>query len=149
MRFPERRRHVRIVTLRNFGYLSIVLLIVFAVVTVRSEMRGRHMNEYGRLLDRQLEREVPKQKPVEVVQESETEPAPVSAPAPPAQPMYIEEPGQTIDASTGTPMMTTVQQPMPARSRDSRVAIVGGPEGVAIVQQTERRPVLAGGFGRP
>lgn len=148
MRFPERRRHVRVVTLRNFGYLSIALLIVFAVVTVRSEMRGRHMNEYGRLLDRQLEREVPQQKPVEVVQESATEPAPVPAPAP-AQPMYIEETGQTIDASTVTPILTTVQQPMPARSRDSRVAIVGGPEGVAIVQQTERRPVLSGGFGRP
>ena len=145
MRFPERRQHVRIVTLRNFGYLSIALLIVFAVVTVRSEMRGRHMNEYGRLLDRQLEREVPQPKPVEVVEESETAPAPAA----PAQPMYIEEPGLTTEASTVTPMLTTVQQPMPARSRDSRVAIVGGPEGVAIVQQTQRRPVLSGGFGRP
>src|SRR5688572_6878527 len=52
--------------------------------TIRSEMRSRHMNDYGRLLGRQIEREVPQQKPVDVVEESE--PAPASATVP-AQPM--------------------------------------------------------------
>jgi hypothetical protein len=31
---------------------------------------------------------------------------------------------------------------------DSRVTIVGGPEGVTVVRETRRKPVLSGGFGR-
>jgi len=54
MLFPERRRHFRIVTLRNFGWLTIAMLIAFAAITIQSEMRGRHPHDYGRLLDKQM-----------------------------------------------------------------------------------------------
>jgi len=137
---PERRRHFRLVTVRNFGWLTIAGLITFGAITVRSEMRGRNMTNYGRLLDRQVEVEAPQPKPAEVVEEAQT----AREVSPPAQPMYIEEPFETTQM-TAVPSVVTDVRPRPG---DSRVAIVGGPEGVAIVQQTRKRPVLKGGFGR-
>lgn len=138
--FPERRQHVRIVTIRNFGWLTIALAVAFGAITIRSEMRGRHMANYGRLLNRQIEAEVPGSKPVEVVEESEP------AQAAPPQTMYVEP--YELTPPSAEPVTPIVSQALPARARESRVAIVGGPEGVAIVQPTEKRPVLSGGFGR-
>jgi hypothetical protein len=45
------------------------------------------------------------------------------------------------------PTMYTTQAVVP-RAHDSRVAIVGGAEGVTVVQKTQKRPLLKGGFGR-
>lgn len=136
---PERRRHFRLVTVRNFGWLTIAGLIAFGAITVRSEMRGRNMDNYGRLLDRQIKVEAPQPKPVDVVEEAQT----AREVPPPAQAMYIE-PYETTQMTAVPPVVTDVRP----RPGDSRVAIVGGPEGVAIVQQTRKRPVLKGGFGR-
>src|SRR4051812_21290598 len=71
MLFPERRRRVRIVTLRNFGWLTIAMLIAFGAITVRSEWSGRNAHDYGRLLDRQIKRDVPQPKAIETVGEAD------------------------------------------------------------------------------
>ena len=146
-KFPERRRHIRIVTIRNFGYCTIAFLLVFAAVTIRSEMRGRHMNEYGRLLGKQIEREIPQPKPVAVVEEAASpvqEEAPsysyASSPPPMTDSTYSVEPVEPV---------TTQILPPSSRSSEGDIAIVGGPEGVSVVRQARRRPVLSGGFGRP
>jgi len=133
MMAPERRRHMRIVTLRNFGWLTIALLIAFAAMTIQSEMRGRHSHDYGRLVRRQIVNEAPSKRPVEVVREE--------APAVQArdQAMYVEP------VEPAAAPIPTQQIVIPTRG-DARVAIVGGPEGVTIVKPARRR--LAGGFGR-
>lgn len=128
-------------TLRNFGWLTITMLIVFAIVTVRSEMRGRHLNDYGRLLGHQMDAKV-ETKPVEVVEETPQAEASVSS-EPPSQPMMIVP----VDQPPLSEAPALASQLPPAR--DEKVAIVGGPEGVTIVKQAPRRPVLSGGFGRP
>ena len=139
MLFPERRRHVRIVTLRNFGWLTIVMLIAFAAITVRSELRGRNGRDYGRLLERQITAGMPQPKPVETVGEAE----PPIADHTPAMTVLPVEPAP--QQQTMIPTEITPQY----RGGESRVAIVGGSEGVTIVQQTQRKPLLKGGFGRP
>jgi len=141
MMLPERRQHVRIVTLRNFGWLTLALAIAFVVVSFRSELRGRHMNDYGRLTRHQYTPPDVEHRPVEVIEES----AP-SEPLKPAQEMVVVP----VDQPPQMPAAVTSQviPAMPAPGDGSRVTIVGGPEGVAIVKQPRRRPQLRGGFGR-
>lgn len=136
MKNPERRQRVRIVTLRNFAWFTLVSLLAFAAISLRSELRGRHMHDYGRLIDRQIDAKV-ERKPVEVINES----TPV--------PQTRSEPMELVSLDTPTPPPVAVSSasvaPVPGASR---VAIVGGPEGVKMVQETARRPRLRGGFGR-
>jgi hypothetical protein len=54
-----------------------------------------------------------------------------------------EEPVLVEEIGTSPPMARPT-----GASDESRLVIVGGPEGVEVVQQTRRRPVLSGGFGR-
>ncbi len=134
--YPERRQHIRIVTMRNFAWFTMVFLLVFAGISLRSELRGRHMHDYGRLTARQIVREPVEQKPVEVVNEGAA-----SAPVQSLVPQMVTEQSTMI-----TPVQPPVMQPPRG---DGRVAIVGGPEGVTIVRQDRPRPMLRGGFGRP
>ena len=129
---------MRIVTLRNFGWLSLAMLIAFAAISIRSELRGRHMHDYGRLVDHQINTDV-ERKPVEVVEEN----APV-APQTPTEPMIVVPAGGVMQQ----PPPVYSSQVVPPVRGDSGVAIVGGPEGVTVVQKTPKRPLLRGGFGR-
>jgi len=146
---PERRQHVRIVTLRNFGWLAIAALVAFGAITVRSEMRGRHMHDYGRLYDGQLTRDAAKKEPVEVVNEAEAAaPSPqIADQTPAAEPMLVL-PVDPASAAIEPQQATIISPAVVPRARESRVAIVGGADGVTVVQQTRKRPLLAGGFGR-
>lgn len=137
--YPERRQHIRIVTLRNFAWFTMAFLLVFAAISLRSELRGRHMHDYGRLTPRQVVQEKIEQQPVEVVNEAAPS-APVQSLTPPQ--MTIAEQSTIV-----TPVAPATMQ-LPARG-NARVAIVGGPEGVTIARQDRPRPVLRGGFGRP
>ena len=149
---PERRQSMRIVTLRNFGWFSIALLVAFGAITIRSEMRGRHMHDYGRLYGRQLTRDVVKKEPVEVVTEAQAAAVPAIADQTPVvQPMLVlpaDPLDGTIAAEPQQVQATVISPSVAPRARASRVAIVGGAEGVTVVQQTHKRPLLAGGFGR-
>jgi hypothetical protein len=138
--YPERRQHIRIVTLRNFAWCTMVFLLVFAAISLRSELRGRHMHDYGRLTPRQVVQEKVEQQPVEVVSEAAPS-APVQSLAPQ---MTIAEQSTIVT----TPTVAPAAMQAPVRG-DARVAIVGGPEGVSIVRQERPRPMLRGGFGRP
>ena len=136
---PERRQHVRIVTLRNFGWLTLALAIVFIAISFRSELRGRHMNDYGRLTRHQYTPPDVEHQPVEVIEEGAS-PEPLK----PAQEMVVVP----VDQPPQTQMPAYTAQAVPAPADGSRVTIVGGPEGVTIVKQPRRRPQLRGGFGR-
>lgn len=143
--FIERRRHKRILTWRNTAKLSAVVLIAFVAISIRSELRGTKTREYGRIMNHQLEQNVPQTPRVEVVREETPYVADQSAPDPTlVEPMQREQ--WLYDSDAG--LQTAPAQTITARVGDADVAIVGGPEGVQVVRQQRRKPVLSGGFGR-
>lgn len=146
----DRRQHKRYLTLRNFGYALIAALVVFLGITIRSEMRGTAPANYGRLVERELPPKVEQKQPLEVVREAT--PA-VTNEQTHADPMLMEPMAREQwlrDQSTAEPVVVDVPHRAAAAlaTGDTDVAIVGGPEGVKIVQRERRRPTLTGGFGR-
>jgi hypothetical protein len=148
----DRRQHKRYLTLRNAAKAFVVCAVVFLAITIRSEMQPRHADGFGRL----LQKEMPKveAKPVEVVHEA---PPPVSdhtaadpmlvAPAAREQWLYDDQQQPTNAASLQPVPSNTATVTAPVEG-DSRFAIVGGAEGETLVEQTQHRRVLRGGFGR-
>lgn len=147
----DRRQHKRYLTLKNVGIAAGTLFVLFVIVTLRSEMRGTGPAYYGRLYERELpkvEQKLPA--PVEVVSEQASTPV---DDATHADPMLVAPAArsQWLQDDPATPTVDAVALPRAqasVASGETRVAIVGDGNGVAIVQQQRKRPVLAGGFGR-
>ena len=141
----DRRQHKRYLTLRNFGWSLLAAMILFLGITIRSEMRGTGPSNYGRLVERELPQV--EQKPVEVVRE-----APIATEQTHADPTLIEPMAreQWLRAQDTQPVVVDIPHRAAAAvaTGETDVAIVGGPEGVKIVQREKRKPVLSGGFGR-
>ncbi|HEV8435505.1 MAG TPA: hypothetical protein VGR95_19000 [Thermoanaerobaculia bacterium] len=55
---PERRKHIRILTLKNFWRAALVCVLALAAANVISEFRAPHHGEYGRLTIRATPRPV-------------------------------------------------------------------------------------------
>lgn len=142
----DRRQGKRYLTLKNFGYATIAAVVIFVGISIRSEMRGTGPANYGRLVDR----EMPKveQKQMEVVRETPT----VDTEQTHADPMLIEPMAreQWLHDQSAAAAVADVPQRAAASmaAGETDVVIVGGPEGVKIVQRERRQPVLKGGFGR-
>jgi hypothetical protein len=64
----DRRKHKRILTLKNFGIFVAVLVVAFVAISIRSEMRSLRPGDYGRLFRREVPPPV-EPKPMEVVSE--------------------------------------------------------------------------------
>lgn len=145
--FPERRQRKRFLTLKNFRNAVIVLLVLFTIVSIRSELRRPDGSGYGRLVERELAPPV-EPKPVEVV-ETAGDAVPDATHADPllVEPMVREQWIRPEDDFAVVPVGDSRAEAALAAGQ-TEVAIVGGPEGVAVVQQERRRPTLAGGFGR-
>lgn len=145
--FPERRQRRRYLTLKNFRNAAIVLLVLFTIVSIRSELRRPDGTGYGRLVERELAPPV-EPKPVEVVETAgETVPDATHADPMLVEPMVREQWIRPEDEFAVVPAGNSRAEASVAAGH-TEVAIVGGPDGVAVVQQERRRPVLAGGFGR-
>lgn len=140
----DRRQRRRYLTLKNFGYAVLAAGVVFVGISIRSEMRGTGPANYGRLVAREIP-PVEQKKPVEVVTETPT----VDQDQTHADPMLVQR-EQWLEARTTTPAVVDVPPRAAASmaSGETDVVIVGGPEGVKIVQRERRRPTLTGGFGR-
>ena len=144
----DRRQRKRYLTLKNFGLGMLVLTVLFIIISIRSEMRGRTPGEFGRLLGREMATDI-NQKPVEVVREA---PLPVDD-STHADPLLVEPAARAQwlegDATTTVAVVPVVVPTQTVRSSASEVAVVGGPEGVNVVRKEARpKPVLSGGFGR-
>lgn len=145
---PDRRHRKRIVTLKNFRNLMFVAIGLFAVVSVYSELRPQKDGDYGRLFARKVRSQEIEVKSPEVV----TEAAPVDDAISPdpfsvnaaAREQILRGEAEPLVPQTATDQTAVV----PQRSESGRIAIVGGAEGVAVVQKDEKAPVLGGGFGR-
>jgi len=147
----DRRQRKRYLTLKNFGYATLAAVVAFVGISIRSELRSPDPNYYSPLYQRVLPKVEQKKPPMEVVRET-AQPVPDQDHADPmlVAPMVRE---QWLHADTGASTATMLPSG-PSRAEaavatgDTRVAIVGSSDGVAIVQQTRRKPVLSGGFGR-
>ena len=143
--YPERRKHVRILTIRNFGGALLVLLIALATANLISEMRAPRRGEYGRLTLHSAPVTL-KQPPVvtesEVVDEMPSGPStsllsetPAAPPAQQPATLSAESPGEA-----GAPASGVVGHD---------VTIVGGPGGVHVHSlQHAAAPKLSGGIFR-
>lgn len=146
----DRRQGKRYLTVRNVFFTGVAVVVAFAAITLRSEMEPKNRETFGDLVRRQLPAEI-ETKPVEVV----TEAAPAIVDETAADPMLVAPAAREQwlhDSATTTitpePAIAPVMTADVRGGSESRVAIVGGPEGVAVVQQRQRRPTLKGGFGR-
>jgi hypothetical protein len=129
----------------------VAFLVLFAVISIRSELRGTSA-DYGRLMQRELPPVVQPARPVEVVTEAAPAPVPEATHADPMllAPMARE---QWLHDNPNAAASVTTAEVMPraevsVATGETRVAIVGGTEGVNVVKRDRRQPVLAGGFGR-
>lgn len=143
----DRRQRKRYFTLRNFAILMGVVVLAFIVISTWSEVRGTAPGDYGQLWRQQVPSEV-EQRPVEIV----TETPPAVRDATGADPMLLEPAVRSQWLTEERERATTMAVPPVAAAAVPRgagdVAIVGGPDGVALVQRERRRPELSGGFGR-
>jgi hypothetical protein len=145
----DRRQRKRFLTVRNFGYALIAALVLFLGITIRSEMRGIRPATFGRLVESGLPQVEQKTHAVEVVRESPT----VATEQTHADPTLMDPMAREQwlrDQTTAGPVAVDLPHRAAAAlaSGETDVAIVGGPEGVKIVQRERRKPVLSGGFGR-
>jgi hypothetical protein len=144
----DRRQRKRYLTLKNAGYAAIAAGVIFVGISIRSEMRGTTPANYGRLVAKEMPHV--EQKPLEVVTEAPI----VDQEQTHADPMLIHANarGQLLQAQIPTPAPAVVAVPPRVAAAmatgETDVVIVGGPEGVKIVQRERRRPTLTGGFGR-
>jgi hypothetical protein len=142
----DRRRGRRYLTLKNLAIAAAVMVVSFVAISIRSEMRGSGPANYGRLVERQMPKVV-EQKQLEVVHEAQVVDQELTHADPMAiQPMIRE---QYLHAQTPAPAVDLPQRTEASLvSGETDVAVVGGPEGVQVVQRERRRPLLKGGFGR-
>jgi len=141
----DRRQHKRYLTLRNLAIASAVAFVAFVAVSIYSEVRRPAPNDYGRLA-RKLPDPPAATRTVEVVKESGSIADESAADPTLVQPMARAQwlGDETTSAGVIEPAPATVS----TFQRGDDVVVVGGPEGVAIVNQKRRKPVLSGGFGR-
>jgi hypothetical protein len=120
----ERRKHRRIVTLKNFGRFTLVALLALAAMNVVSEHRAPREHEYA--------------PPVQQ--------APfVSTPAPEVIHEAPVIPSVARDLGGGAAPQPPAQIPRYARDDNGTIAIAGDESGITITTPTHR---LRGGFFR-
>lgn len=151
----DRREHVRILTLRNFGWALLVVVVAFAGIDVVSHMRVPRSEDFGRLFQRHIGAEpVVARRVPEVVTE---EPVPDQTAADPLLLEPAERSQYLVTTTIAPPTQTTSSAPppaslepiTPARAPGDRVAIVGDSTGVSIATPAkDNRPKLSGGIFR-
>jgi hypothetical protein len=149
----DRRKRRRILTLKNFAIALIAFVVIFAGISIRSELRGTNA-DYGRLMERELPPAATADKPVEVVTEAAPQPVPDATHADPmllapaAREQWLHGDPNDPNAPVATTAEILPRAETSVVTGETRVAIVGGTEGVTVVKRERRQPVLAGGFGR-
>lgn len=147
----ERRKHRRIVTLKNFAWLMIALLVIFAGLSIDRSVRGEN-GTFGRIMDGQIAtNDDIRPKPQVVIE------APPVADQKVADPMLLAPMAREQEFLSTAPVtpppapVAAAQMAAPVETRGSGVSIVGGADGVTLVRNGEaKKPVLAGGvFKQP
>src|SRR3954451_9224396 len=135
-RQPERRQHVRILTLKNFGVAVVIIVVILVGANLFSEARRTMSGSYGALFGHELRKTEPVvAHKVEVVTE-----APAVPDRDTADPLLLApaaREAQYLTPNAGAPVAVAAvapraPQPEPKADR-GRVGIVGDENGVAVV----------------
>lgn len=141
-------------TLRNFGWMVVAIVIALALINVASELRAPRAGDYGRLFTKRVVDEDKNVHPAPaVVHEAEVPDQDRVDPmliAPAARTEYLgTSPAATMPIAAPPAMATT----SPARhtlADHSKIEIVGSGDGVRIeARTTAAAPKLSGGIFRP
>ena len=138
----ERRKHRRIVTLRNFGWLLVVVLVVFIGLSFDLTAHRAPRTGYGRILDREIEKKEELHPQPQIVTEAKPVPDQTGA-----DPLLLAPAAREQEFLTTEPVRPVAASTMEARG--SGVNIVGDSGGVTIVRNGDaavKRPVLSGGI---
>jgi hypothetical protein len=150
---PERRRGVRIVTLKNFGAFILIAVGLFAAVELVERARRPAPGDYGRVIGKQLPQAVSATRAPEVVTEGEITDQTAVDPmlvAPAARSQYLGSP--ELPKPPLARSAAAEKPAVPAVSRDAYgVAIGGEVQGVTVVvgKSATPMPQLAGGIFKP
>jgi hypothetical protein len=147
----DRRGRKRVLTLKNFGYAAIALVVIFVALTIQSSLRHSKGDGYGRLFGTQVsgQPDVVPQK-VDIVREApvpeETSADPLLI-APAAREQYLGVNSSNMPQPQPV-VSSSVMPSQPVQTQTGAVSIVGGPEGVSVTKQAPQRPTLSGGIFR-
>jgi hypothetical protein len=153
----DRRRGRRILTIRNFGIVLAVSAVLFALLTVTSELRRPKAGEYGRLVAREVPNAPIQPQTREIVAEA---PVPDETAADPtlitsqARAQYLGVEQVPVQPAAALPPVPMPGQDFPSREpllarEHGKVTIVGDSTGVALVTQTTGpEHKLTGGYFR-
>jgi hypothetical protein len=131
---PERRSGIRILTLKNAGWLALALTVLFVIFSMYMERRSRGASNYGRLYDSRINATRPAAPPVqrEVVTEAPEPRIPVVRRDVLLDRREEASPDLATSADTTTAATPAVRQPVRLRRDGDRVVISGGAEGVRV-----------------
>jgi hypothetical protein len=136
----DRRKHVRILTIRNFLAATAVVIVVLVTFHVVSAIRAPR-DGYGRLLAHESPDEITPKPPLPVVHEApvpDTDRADATLMPAMARAQYLGAP---------QPAPATPKPPALVPSDQSRVQVVGGASGVTITSAAgAAMPKLKGGI---
>ena len=148
---PERRRRARVLTLKNLGLVTAVVVVVFIVISIRSEFRDTTTGRYGRLYGKEVAKVTPLSQQQEVVTEA---PAPAVAEQNFADPTLVQSARRAaylgtepVQLKAETIAVTAVPAPIKVVP-GQELSITGGPEGLTVATNPKQKPVLGGGFGQ-
>jgi len=139
----DRRKHRRILTLKNFRKVALGVAIFFLGVTIQSDLRHSNSSDYGRLFGKQVSGQTAvAAKKVDVVRET---PVPdQTAVDPLLLSAAVREQYLGVNAEPALSRFAPAGEPAPLG-----VATVNGPNGVTIVRgEAQKRPTLSGGIFR-
>ncbi len=146
----ERRKHRRIITLKNFGRLLIVMILLFAVLSIDFSGRRGMPGQYGRIVSNEIPRHEAIEPHPQVVTEAPVTDQTAADPLLLAPAAREQEFLSTTTWRTDNPICPGRQDcpPSTIETRGSGVNIVGDSGGVNIVRAGEhaKQPVLAGGI---
>lgn len=147
----DRRQRRRILTLKNFRNAALVLVAIYVGIMIEEHFRApKNTTEYGRLS--RVESATAVARKPDVIREGAPIPDANSADpmlvAPAAREQLLRADSNVPTATVTTAQVIAVPEPLPGRDAAGHLVVVGGPEGVTIVQKRGGRPVLGGGFGK-
>ena len=128
---PERRSGVRILTLKNAGWLALSVTVLFFLFSAYMERRSRGTEGFGRLYDSRIdEARVPAPAaPPEVILEAPDQPAGSG------RGDVLLEATESVEPAVVAPAPAPARRPVRLRRDGERVVITGGADGVRVDAQ--------------
>lgn len=147
----DRRQHRRILTLKNFWKFALVILAIFAGITIEANLRHSKTTDYGRLYGNRVQQTATVSRKQEIVQEGQINDATAADPTligAQARAQILTGEADKPLTQTAPPNPSPGLPPVAVPDTAGRYVVVGGPEGVTLVKKNTDKPVLGGGFGK-